>query len=316
MRLHIAEVEDFSNKVYNHMDSIFELSSGPVDNLKTLLESVDIFWFRLGYKIDSSVLTANTRCKILATPVTGIDHIDEKLCAQMGIKIICLRGETEFLREVRATAEHTLLLTMMLMRKASEAVVQTHRGQWQRDLYRGNEIYKKKIGVLGLGRLGSIVAAYFKSLGCKICFFDVKEVSHDADFERCDSAIEVVEKSDIISVHLPYNSETHHIYGASFFDAFDETKWLVNTARGAIIDETYLLEALQNKKIKGAALDVLEGEPDTKNNPLVSYAKAHDNLIITPHIGGNTYESFEKTEEFIAGKILKALGHNSENDAG
>ena len=290
------------------MDEYFELTTGPSEDIQTLLEEVDIFWFRLGYKIDSNVLTDRTRCKILATPVTGIDHIDEELCAKMGVKIICLRGETEFLKEVRATAEHCILLTLMLMRKASKAVEETRPGTWNRDLYRGYEVFKKGVGILGLGRLGTIVAGYFKSMGCKIYFYDIESVDHDPDFIQCESAEEVVEKADIISIHVPYNNQNHHIYAKAFFDRFDDTKWLINTARGAIMDETYLLEVLRNNRIAGAALDVLEGEPNVEGNELLEYSRNNDNLIITPHIGGNTHESFEKTEKFIANKILKAVG--------
>jgi D-3-phosphoglycerate dehydrogenase len=312
MRLHIAETEDFSKEVYDRMDRLFELTSGPVDDLKTLLEEVDIFWFRLGYRLDAQVLTAATKCKILATPVTGIDHIDEELCRKLGVRIICLRGETAFLKEVRATAEHCLLLTMMLMRKAADAVLETRKGFWNRDLYRGHEIYNKKVGILGLGRLGSIVASYFKSMGCSIYFYDTEEVAYDDEFNKCTNAQEVVEQSDIISIHIPYNQKNHHVYGEAFFQDFDNTKWLINTARGAIIDEKYLLKALTEHRIRGAALDVLEGEPNTQNNLLIAYAKDNDNLIITPHIGGNSYESFEKTEKFIAGKILEAVSLNAE----
>ncbi|MEM9544445.1 MAG: NAD(P)-dependent oxidoreductase [Bacteroidota bacterium] len=312
MRLHIAETEDFSKDVLDRMNDVFELSTGPVKNLRLLLEEVDVFWFRLGYKIDSSVIGDNTRCKVLATPVTGIDHINEDLCAKNGIKIICLRGETEFLKEVRATAEHCVLLTLMLMRKAEKAVRETKTGRWERDLYRGNEVYKKRIGILGMGRLGTIVASYFRAMGCEICYFDTKKVDVDSTYTVCKSAEEVVTKSDIISIHIPYNKTNHHIYGKGFFEAFDNTKWLINTARGAIIDETYLLKVLQENTIKGAALDVLEGEPEVSQNPLLEYSRKHDNLIITPHIGGNTYESFEKTEHFIADRILEAVGIKKE----
>ena len=292
------------------MDHYFDLSTGFVEDLQTLLEEVDIFWFRLGYKINGTVLSDKTRCKILASPVTGIDHIDEELCASMGIKIICLRGETEFLKEVRATAEHCILLTLMLMRKSAKAVEETRPGTWNRDLYRGYEVYKKSVGILGLGRLGTIVADYFKSMGCKIYFYDIKPVEHDPDYIPCESAEEVVEKADIISIHLPYNNQNHHIYAKDFFNRLDQNKWLINTARGAIIDEKYLLEALRNNNIAGAALDVLEGEPEVAGNELLEYSRNNDNLIITPHIGGNTHESFEKTEKFIAHKILEATGLN------
>ncbi|MEM9886970.1 MAG: D-isomer specific 2-hydroxyacid dehydrogenase family protein [Bacteroidota bacterium] len=275
--------------------------------LKALLEQYDIFWFRLGFKIDKSVLSQHTKCKIIATPVTGIDHIDEDLCAQLGIRIVCLRGETEFLREVRATAEHTVLLAMMLMRKAKQAAVDAEKGNWRRDLFRGFELYKKSVGIIGYGRLGSIVADYFHALGCEVGYYDVLAKSHPTYLNVYDSLESCVAAHDIISIHVPYNKSTHHLFDQNVFQLFNDKKWLINTSRGGVVEEKALLECLQTRQIAGAALDVLYGEPDVTQNPLVEYAQQHDNLLITPHIGGCTYESFEKTEHFIADKIIDLI---------
>lgn len=307
MKLHIAEVDDFSATVLADMRDRFELTTGPVSDLKKTLDNVDVFWMRLGYVIDHKVLSEDSRCKIIATPVTGIDHIDEELCKKLGVKIICLREEKEFLREVRATAEHSILLAMMLMRQSADAVLHTRNGNWNRDLFRGSEIYKKKVGILGLGRLGSIVAEYYKALGCEIYYYDIKDVDTPVKYNRLNSAQKIVQMTDIISIHIPYNRHTHHIYGQEFFAAFDNTKWIINTSRGGVINEKYLLEALESDNIAGAALDVLEGEPDIEDHPLIDYAQRNSNLIITPHIGGNTIESFAKTERFIADQILKTV---------
>lgn len=307
LKLHIAEIEDFSESVLQDMGQRFELTTGPVTSLKLILDQVDIFWMRLGYIIDSTVLTPESKCKIIATPVTGIDHIDENLCQLLGVKIICLRGEKEFLKEVRATAEHSLLLTMMLMRRCVPAVIDVENGNWIRDKFRGHEIYKKKIGVLGLGRLGSIVAEYYQAMGCQIYYYDIVDIEADERYIKLESAESIVEHCDIISIHIPYNDSTHHVYRESFFLNFTRTKWLVNTSRGGVIDEQCLLKILQENKIAGAALDVLEGEPNISDNILVQYASSNDNLIITPHIGGNTFESFEKTERFIADRIIDSI---------
>jgi len=288
------------------------LTTGSVDqnDLGKLLNTVDIFWFRLAYKINSTVLNENTRCKYFLSPVTGIDHIDEKLCASLNKEIICLRGETEFLKEVRATSEHTVLLTQMLMRRAYHAVVDTQKGLWRRDLFRGFELYKKQVGVIGLGRLGSIVADYFLAFGCEVTYYDVaSRVPSDPAIKKV-SLEELCEKSEIITLHIPLNESTVGIYDREFFISLKQKPYLINTSRGAIIDEAALLDALMTKKISGAAIDVLIGEPEVKNNPLIKYAQSNSNLIITPHIGGNTYESFEKTEMFIAQKLLQSVSGN------
>lgn len=309
LRIHVAEIEDFSQEILSRLSELYTLTTGPVPDgdLPKVLEEVDIFWFRLGYNINDSVISQHTKCRVLVTPVTGIDHIDEDLCALHGIRILCLRGEEEFLREVRATAEHTILLTLMLLRQAVSAIAHTNDLSWNRDLFRGFEIYKKNVGILGMGRLGQIVASYYVALGAVVYYYDIQDVDVSEAYHRCGSAAEVVDLCQIISIHIPYNVDTHHIYGDAFFSRFTDEKWLINTARGGVIDESALLDALEQKTIAGAALDVLEDEPDVENNKLLDYGRSHDNLVVTPHIGGNTYESFEKTEKFLFSKLQDYL---------
>lgn len=291
----------------------FDLSTGPVEktDLKQKLQEVDIFWFRLAYKLNKDVIDNQTRCKFFVSPVTGIDHIDEILCKNQGIEIICLRGETAFLKEVRATSEHTILLMMALMRNAVPAIQDVHQKNWQRDLFRGFELFKKNVGIVGYGRLGSIVADYCHAFGCQVGFFDIEEKDHPAHIKKFSSLEECIKKSDIISIHIPYNESTHQNFDDTVMQYFDDSKWLINTSRGGVVDDIALLQLLKDKKIAGAALDVLNGEPDISKNPLIEYAQNNRNLIITPHIGGCTYESFEKTEMFIAKKLLKVLTYQS-----
>lgn len=254
------------------------------------------------------MIDESSRCKYLVSPVTGIDHLDERLCDKMGISIICLRGEKEFLKEVRATAEHTILLAMMLMRNAVPAVTDVYQKKWRRDLFRGFELFQKKVGIVGYGRLGKIVAEYFHTFGCEVGFYDVEQPKHYPGYiQKFDSLEACIEASEIISIHVAYNKSTHHLFDKSIFEKFDNKKWLINTSRGGIVEDTVLLKALQEGKIAGAALDVLYGEPNIANNALIDYSNNHRNLIITPHIGGCTYESFEKTEKFIAQKLLRAI---------
>lgn len=309
LKLHIAETQDFSLEVIDSLKEHFKVTTGSVkrEKLKEKLQEIDIFWFRLAYQIDHDVIDESTRCKYLVTPVTGIDHIDEGLCKKMGINIICLRGEKEFLKEVRATAEHTMLLAMMLMRNAVPAVTDVNQKKWRRDLFRGVELFQKRVGIIGYGRLGEIVAEYFHTFGCEVGFYDIKPQSHPNYIKRFDSLEKCIEESDIISIHATYNESTHHLFDEAIFKKINNKKWLINTSRGGIVDDTELLKSLQEGKIAGAALDVLYGEPNIQNNHLVEYANSNRNLIITPHIGGCTYESFEKTERFIAKKLLQAI---------
>jgi D-3-phosphoglycerate dehydrogenase len=307
----IGETQDFSPEVVKELSRFaeVELKDCDIQEIPKALQECDVFWFRLAHKIDRSILTTpNLRCKILATPVTGIDHIDENACAEAGIKIICLRGETEFLRTVRATAEMTVALALALMRNLAEANISVNSGIWNRDLFRGNELFGKTAGIIGYGRLGNIVADYFKAFGMKVIVYDITQVKIAENIELVKSIEELVSQSDLISLHVNYNSANHHLINKDVFSKFKKDSFFINTSRGGIVDEIALLTVLENNLIKGAALDVLSGEPNiTIEHPLIRYAQKNKNLLIVPHIGGNTYESFYKTENFIATKVLEEI---------
>ncbi len=309
----IAEAQDFSPEVITKLRQYAEVDVQETDapfDLKTALERYDVFWFRLAHKINEEVLNENSRCRILATPVTGIDHIDVELCEKIGVQIACLKGEREFLKEVRATSEMAIGLAMAVMRNIPDARESVKEYEWERDRFRGNELYKKTMGIIGFGRLGAIMADYAKAFGMKVVAVEPREEAKEnvegVDFLADQN--ELAEISDVVSLHVNYNKETHHLLGEEFFKKCKPSSYFVNTSRGGIVDENALLAALEKKWIKGAALDVLQGEPDVDNHKLIDYAKKNRNLIIVPHIGGNTYESFEKTEHFIADKIINLIG--------
>ena len=306
----IAEPDDFSPRVVERLRQFAEvdLKHWPSDNIKEALQKYDVFWFRLAHKMNHSVFSANMKCKILASPVTGIDHINEDLCQQYGVKICCLRGERAFLREVRATSEMAVGLAIALMRNLPEAFSSVKNGQWERDWFRGNELYKKTAGIIGFGRLGSIVADYFKAFGMQVLAYDPREDIASDFVEFCPNLEHLVSKSDVVTLHVNYTEETEHLINEKVFQQFKPNAVFINTSRGGIVEEAGLLKALKEKWIAGAALDVLRGEPAIdQNNPLVQYSKENNNLLIVPHIGGNTYESFEKTEAFIAEKVIQEI---------
>lgn len=307
LKIHIGEINDFNPVVLNKIKEQFNVTNFSKEvPLKIILNEVDVFWFRLGFKIDHLVLDQNTRCRYIVTPVTGIDHIDENLCNKLGIHIISLKGEFEFLKSIRATAEHTIAMTLALYRNLTDAILHTREGSWDRNKFRGRELFQKKVGIIGLGRLGFIVAGYFKAFGCEVGYYDIIEIT-SSDFKRHENLDSLLEESDIVSVHVNYHRGNHHFFGKNQFNKMKKDAIFINTSRGGLVDENILLDSLISGKISGAALDVLQGEPEVSRNALITYASQHPNLIITPHVGGNTFESFEKTESFIFNKLLTAI---------
>ena len=306
----ISESRDFSNGVIEMLKehARVDVRECSYEDLPYAFKEYDVFWFRLAHPIDDNILNGDLRCKFIVTPVTGLDHIDIELCNEKGIQVISLNGETEFLKNVRATAELTVALTLALYRNIIPAAESVLKGEWKRDLFRGHELYGKTAGIIGVGRLGKIVAGYFKAFGMNLIGYDIADEYDVERMKKADSIEELLEKSDIVSLHVNYNEETKHLISENEFSYFKNDSILINTSRGGVIDEKALLAALEKNKIMGAALDVVQDEFNfSEDNLLVEYANRNNNLLIIPHIGGNTYESFEKTERFLAEKLIDRL---------
>lgn len=305
-RLLIAETKSFSPTALAVLREQFEVDLLDIQAtaIKNALEEYDVFWFRLGYRIGSEQLPESPRCRYIVCQATGLDHIDVEKCRESGIDILSLRGESEFLHGIRATAELNIGLALALLRKIPQAKAHVEAGGWNRDLYQGQELLGKTVGIAGMGRLGKICARYFQTFGCKMLAYDPIPFEM-TDLEACPSLENLVARADLLSIHINYTPQTHHLFNEALFSKFKPGSFLLNTSRGAIIDSAALIKSLGSGQIAGAALDVIENEHEHKMSSLVEYAQQHDNLLITPHIGGNTRESFEKTELFLAKKLVE-----------
>lgn len=312
MSLIIAEPEKFSEEVRVLLGENFNLTIKTLrlEELECAFSHYEIFWFRLGFKIDRKLLSmSKRRVQYIVTPVTGLNHIDTTACAEYGIKVISLRGEYEFLKEVRATAEHSLLLTLALYRKLIPAVQNTISGAWNRELFTGREIFKKKVGIIGFGRLGKLVYAYYKALGADILVYEKYPGAELASSSEFVDLTTLLRESDIVSLHINFLPENIGFFSNRHFSLMKRTAVFINTSRGQIVDGVALKNALVNREIYGAALDVISDEFDLANSPELKLLMSgkFENLIITPHIGGNTWESFAKTEKFVYTKLMASL---------
>ncbi len=306
----IAEPERFSEQAVSRLREVGEVILRTVDRdgLRRAFQEFDVVWFRLAHRIDATMLGDKPRCRILATPVTGLDHIDLEACAARGIRVVSLKGETEFLREVRATAELTVGLMLALMRKIPQASRSVQDGVWDRDLFQGHELYSKTAGIIGVGRLGSIVAGYLRAFGMHVVGYDPRPDFPSDACARAQTLGEVLEQADVVSLHVSYGPATRHLIGATELAVMKPEAVLINTSRGGVVDEVALLSALESGRLAGAALDVLDGEPDIDGkHPVAAASRRLDNLLVVPHLGGNTVESFEKTERFLAERVVEAL---------
>jgi D-3-phosphoglycerate dehydrogenase / 2-oxoglutarate reductase len=280
------------------------------DALRDQIENYDILIVRLRNQINQEILSRATNLKAIVTATTGLDHIDTYYAAQKGIAILSLKGEIEFLNSIWATAEHTWGLLLSLLRKIPAATRDVINGNWERDKFKSHELHGKTLGIVGFGRIGRKIAAYGGAFGMKVLAYETDKSKFVPEVEFVDSIKKIMQDCDVISLHVPLEEKNYLLIGEKELAETKSGAILVNTSRGEIVDESALLKYLQNGRLAGAALDVLADERMTslRENPLVAYAASATNLLITPHSGGATFESMEKTEVFMAEKLAVFLG--------
>jgi len=273
--------------------------------LLSCIHEFDVLIVRLKHQVDSELLNVASSLKVIVSATTGLDHIDMDAAARKNIMVLSLRGETEFLRSIPATAELTWGLLLGLMRNVQPAYASVLKGEWQRDRFKGHELAGLRLGIVGFGRIGEKVAHYALAFGMKVTTYDPYRTNVIPGVELKKNLEELLMKTNVLSVHVPLNHETVNLIDSRELNLLPQGTWLVNTARGSIINENALLDALHTGHIAGAALDVLAGERIGQSQGLIEYARTHSNLLLTPHIGGATYESMKATEVFMARKLLQ-----------
>ncbi|MBI4691989.1 MAG: D-glycerate dehydrogenase [Candidatus Terrybacteria bacterium] len=254
-------------------------------------------------KIDKEVFEVVPTAKIFANYAVGFDNINLNDAKEKGVMITNTPGVL-----TETVAEHTFALMLAIAHRISEADRFTKAGKfqgWGPMMLLGNDVSHKTLGIIGLGRIGSRVAYHaVKGFDMKVLYYDVKrdenfEKEYGAEFK---SVEEVLRGSDFVSIHVPLLPETRHLINTERLKMMKPSAYLINTSRGPIVDEATLVEALKNKTIKGAALDVFENEP-----ALAPGLTELDNVILTPHIASATEETRSKMSEMAAENIIAAL---------
>ncbi|MDX6769780.1 MAG: NAD(P)-dependent oxidoreductase [Elusimicrobiota bacterium] len=255
--------------------------------------------------LDREVLDAAPRLRVICTPSTGTDHIDKAACAARGVTVMSLTKDMALLKTITSTAEHAFGLTLNIARNMPWSFDSARKGEWDYTRFRGRELQGRTVGIVGYGRLGSMYSRFARG-------FDMKVLAHDPFVKVKDRWVEQVgldallRRSEIITLHVHLTPETRGMVDASWFRRMRPGVFFVNTSRGGLVDERALLAALKSGRVRAAGLDVLDGEieGDMSRHPLVRYARAHDNLMITPHCGGMSYDGQEKAFTHAAGKLV------------
>ena len=280
--------------------------------------NIDILIVRLSKRINFKVLKKFPDLKFIISATTGLDHIDLELIKNMNIGLISLREHKEFLKSIPSTAEHAWALIGALIRNITSANESVKNGEWNRDLFRGFQLKNKNIGIIGLGRVGKNIAKYAKAFEMNVGYYDPFQ---NSNFYRKYKTLEaLLSESDIITLHVHLDENTIHLINATNLKFVKDGSYIINTSRGKIWDEDALCNVYKSGKIKGIATDVLLEEYE--NIQQSSIWKLHNsgaNIIITPHIGGATFDAMWLCEEFLASYFLEkniniSKSKNSNND--
>lgn len=282
---------------------VVELPLGSDENtLLTHAGEVEVLLSRGYILVTKTFLEAAHQLKAVAVHGVGIDHVDLEAAAEHGILVF--NTPTALTESV---AELTVALLLALLRRVVHADKAVRAGEWDRKYFDlvGVELKGKTVGIVGLGRIGEAVARRLGCFGVTLQYHDVigrRGVEETLDIRRVGLDV-LLATSDVITLHVPFTPQTRHLVSHRAFGLMKEGVYLVNLARGKVIDESALIAALRSGKVAGAALDVFDEEPPSQDNPLLAF----ENVVLTPHIGATTREALKKMAIQSAEGVLMVL---------
>ena len=270
------------------------------EQLVEMIPEYDALMIRSGTRVTAEVIEAGRNLKIIGRAGVGVDNVDVPAATRKGVIVVnSPEGNTI------AAAEHTLAMMLSLSRYIPEANEKLKQGKWDRKSYTGNEVYNKTLGVVGLGKIGAHVATVARAMGMKLLAYDPFISVERAEQLGC-SLVELdvlFQSADYITLHIPKTPETANLINAAAIARMKPTVRIINCARGGIIDEDAIAEALKAKKIAGAALDVFAAEP-LGESPLKALGKE---MVLTPHLGASTEEAQVNVAIDVAEQIRDVL---------
>lgn len=271
------------------------------------LADADALIVRSGTRVDAEALAAAPKLRVVARAGVGIDNVDVDAATKAGVMVVNAPQSN-----VVSNAEHTVGLLLTLARNVTLANAALKEGEWKRSKYTGVELADKVVGILGVGRVGALVAQRLSAFGMHILGYDAYlPAARAAQLGvRLVELDELLQESDFITVNLPKNPDTVGLIGERELSVVKPSARIINTARGGILDEHALAVALKEGRVAGAALDVFASEPCTQS-PLFEF----DNVIVTPHLGASTHEAQDKAGTAVARSVRLALSGDLVPDA-
>jgi len=290
----IVIADAMKESVVERLKGLGEVVLQPAD-LKKELEDADALVVRSATKVSAELIEGARKLKIVARAGVGLDNVDKDACAAKGIKVVNTPGAS-----TNAVAELAIGMMICLMRKTGYLNDGMKEGKWLKKEGMGEEISAKTLGIFGMGRIGQEVAKKASALGMNVVYFDREK--KDVQYKYFDSLEKMLEVADVVSLHASAQKGAAPVFDAKAFSKMKKGTYFLNLARGALVDEKALFDAIKSGRVAGAALDVYEKEPYSGELVML------DNVLLTPHIGASTAEAQERIGEDLILALRKGLG--------
>ena len=268
---------------------------------------------RLAHFVDDDFLEPFPNLLALASPTTGLTHMDIEACDRKGVRVFTLRDCMPKLEKITSTAEHALCLMLSLVRRLPQAHSSTiERGEWNRDEFCSRQLSSLRLGIVGLGRIGRWMTRYARAIGMDVAAHDPHVAPAVFESERVSSLPldQLCRRSDVLTIHADLRSDNVSLIDSDLLDLLPKDAYLINTSRGELMDEEAVAERVRDAKLAGVAVDVLRAEHESlclADSPLMSAARDGFNVLVTPHIGGCTTDAMRQTEDLLAEVVAEAL---------
>jgi D-3-phosphoglycerate dehydrogenase len=253
-------------------------------------------------RVTAELLRHGARLRYVARAGAGVDNIEEAALAAAGVTLL---NAPEGNRD--AVGEYAVGLLLALLRNIVRADQEVRAGQWRREANRGEEIGGKTIGLLGYGHMGRAFARRLNAFGCTLLAHDHDPATPADHYATLVSWPELQARAEVLSIHIPYSAANHHFVNEPLLRGFRNPVWLLNTARGEVLDHAALVRGLRSGQVRGAALDVLENEKpgslSSEQQARFEYLKNAPNVVLSPHVGGWSFQSYRRINEVLAQKI-------------
>lgn len=274
------------------------------EELHSILDQYDAVLTRSGTPMDKEAICAAKKLKVIARAGVGVDNVDLSEASRRGIVVInAPTGNTV------AAAEQTIVLMLSVIRRTPQAYFSLRAGEWDRKRFMGKQLNGKKVLVIGVGRIGTQVAKRCRSFGMEILGYDPyvsEKKMKESGVKKVEDLADALSIADVVTVHVPNTKETRGMISEKMIRAITPGSYVINCARGGIIDEAACAEALRDGRLEGAAFDVFVQEPPSKDDPLLAEDIAHK-IVLTPHLGANTFEAQSEVARIAATNALAAL---------